>query len=118
MKNNTIVELENLLKQKKFAELKKILQQDTQYIPDLMSRTSSLPLKIMVFRMAPKEIAAGIFIKFSAKEQLQMLEDMTSVEAQTILNEMPVDERIALLRKCRRKSLKNLCFFYIMTKET
>ncbi|MFA5338181.1 MAG: magnesium transporter [Candidatus Omnitrophota bacterium] len=111
MKNNTIVELENLLKQKKFAELKKILQKDSQYIPDLMSRISSLPLKIMVFRMAPKEIAAEIFIKFSAKEQLQMLEDMTSGEAQAILNEMPVDERTALFEEMPAEIVKKLMLF-------
>ena len=111
MKNNTIVKLESLLKQKKFAELKKILQQDSQYISDLMFRISSLPLKIMVFRMAPKEIAAEIFIKFSAKEQLQMLEDMTSGEAQAILNEMPVDERTALFEEMPAEIVKKLMLF-------
>ncbi|MDD4183357.1 MAG: magnesium transporter [Candidatus Omnitrophica bacterium] len=111
MNNNTIVKLESLLKQKKFAELKKILQQDSQYIPDLMSRIPSLPLKIMVFRMAPKEIAAEIFIKFSAKEQLQMLEDMTSGEVQAILNEMPVDERIALFEEMPAEIVKKLMLF-------
>ncbi|MFA5337599.1 MAG: magnesium transporter, partial [Candidatus Omnitrophota bacterium] len=111
MKNNTIVKLESLLKQKKFAELKKILQQDSQYISDLMFRISSLPLKIMVFRMAPKEIAAEIFIKFSAKEQLQMLEDMTSGEVQAILNEMPVDERIAFFEEMPAEIVKKLMLF-------
>jgi len=111
MKNNTITELESLLKQKKFMELKKILQQDSQYIPDLMSHISNLPLKMMVFRMAPKEIAAEIFIKFSAKEQLQMLEDMTSGEAQAILNEMPVDERTALFEEMPAEIVKKLMLF-------
>jgi len=111
MKNNTIVELENLLKQKKFAELKKILQQGSQYIPDLMSRISDLPLKLMVFRMVPKEIAAEIFIKFSAKEQIKMLDDMTSGEAQAILNEMPVDERTALFEEMPAEIVKKLMLF-------
>lgn len=96
------MELENLkelLAKKKFAEVKKILQEMNEY--DIASLIELLPgdLLIKVYRLLPKDIAVDVFVNLDDEVQRYLISSLTNEESKNIIEEMFTDDAADLFEE-------------------
>ncbi|OPX29939.1 MAG: magnesium transporter [Candidatus Omnitrophica bacterium 4484_171] len=96
LENNTISQVEELIKDKKFSELKSILPKHPEDIAYLISNISEPYWRTFVFRMISTDKAIEVFEYLPLEEQEDMIKSLTSKEIQNILNEMSPDDRTEL----------------------
>ncbi|MFY9402903.1 MAG: magnesium transporter [Candidatus Omnitrophota bacterium] len=118
MDKKFIKEIEELIVQRKFSNLKEIIPQHPEDIAFLISGISNPSWKMIVFRMIPPEIAAEVFMDFPVEKQEEMLKDLTSLEIKAILNEMSVDDRTELFEEMPAELVKKfMSYLYYEERE-
>ncbi len=96
LKEVTFSEVESLIKERKFTELKNIIPQHPEDIARLISSISNLSWRIFIFRMISPDKAVDVFEYLPVEEEEKMLKSFSSQEIQNILNEMSPDDRTEL----------------------
>lgn len=94
-----IEELRNLLDNKKFVEVKKILQEMNEY--DIASLIEELPsvLLIQTFRLLPKDIAVDVFVNMDEEVQRNLISSLTKKESKSIIEDMFTDDAADLFEE-------------------
>jgi len=90
-------EIRELIEAKDFAGLKRALAGlDEADVAELAGHLDGEELGV-VFRLLPRERAAGVFSRLELEKQERLLEILSSEALTAILNEMPPDDRTELL---------------------
>ena len=103
--------IENLIEEKKYAEIKKILNEMNDY--DIAEIFEDLPTteQLKIFRLLTKDIAADVFsymetdtqskliTLLSEKEAVEIINDMASDDAADLMDEIPANVVSRLLNK-------------------
>ena len=88
-----------LIQQKKYVELKKVLSEmnevDIAEILDPLDKNTTL----LVFRMLPKDLAVDVFAHFSSEQQRDIINAVTDKELEYILDELFFDDMIDLIEE-------------------
>ncbi len=81
-----------LLEEKKYTELKNILNEENS--ADIGEYLEAVPLGqlIIVFRLLPKELAAEVFVEMDNDQQMQLIGAFTDKELTAVLDELFVDD--------------------------
>lgn len=92
-------EIEELIEQRKFAELKAVLRE--WHPADVGELIADLPIEqqVVVFRILPQSLAADAFEYLDVELQKELLRAFGQEEKVKILNEMAPDDRTALLEE-------------------
>jgi len=118
MNKKIIKKAEELITQRKLSELKEIIPQHPEDIAYFISHLFNPSWKMIVFRMIPPDTAVEVFMSFPVEEQEKMLEDLTTSEIRTILNEMSVDDRTGLFEEMPAELVKKfMSYLYYEERE-
>jgi magnesium transporter len=92
-------EVEELIQQRKFAELKEVLAE--WHPADLAEAIVGFPIaeQVVIFRILPQPLAADVFEYFDVDAQKKLLKALGQEDAVKLLNEMTPDDRTALLEE-------------------
>ena len=89
----------DLIENKKYLQLKKdlsdMLEVDIAAILDPLDPQTSL----LVFRMLPKDMAVEVFANFSSEQQSGIINSITDIELEEIIDELFFDDMIDLLEE-------------------
>ena len=85
-------EFMQLLKDKKFSEVKKILLEINEF--DIASLIEELPEDMIVqaFRLLPKNMATDVFVNMDDEIQKKVISSLTSAESKAIIEDMFTDD--------------------------
>jgi magnesium transporter len=92
-------EIQELIEQRKFAELKEVL---AEWHPADMAEAMvdfSIEHQVLMFRLLPQTLAADVFEYLNVGAQQQLLHALGQEDAVKILNAMTPDDRTALLEE-------------------
>ena len=107
MINTTLVkEIENLIKKKKYSDVKRMLPLHPEDIAELIDKLSTSAYKLFVFRLVPYDKAVDVFECLSTEEEEEMLKTLTGQEIREILNEMSPDDRTELFEEMPAELVK------------
>lgn len=99
VKKDLSEELKNLLSERRFAEIKKIItglnEVDTAELLEKMDEESA----VMIFRLIPKEQAAEVFSYMEHELQESIITIITDTELHNIIDELFVDDTVDLLEE-------------------
>ena len=89
--------IENLIEEKKYSEIKKILNDMNEY--DIAEILEELPNKelIKIFRLLNKDIAADVFSYIETDKEAEIISSLTEKEAVDIINDMAADDATDLM---------------------
>ena len=118
MDKKIIKQAEELITQREFSELKRIIPQHPEDIAYFITHLFNPSWRMLVFRMISPQVAVEVFMSFPLEEQERMLEDLTSSEIRVILNEMSVDGRTELFEEMPAELVKKfMVYLYYEEKE-
>ncbi len=106
LEKETLLNIEQLIKEKRFAELKNNIPEHPEDIASLISTISKPSLRVFVFRMISPDKAVEVFEYLPLEEQEEMIKSLTSNEIQNILNEMSPDDRTELFEEMPAELVK------------
>lgn len=95
-KKVTVEQIEELITQRKYADIKKIFPPHPEDIARLINQLDSSSYKVLAFRLVPYDKAVDVFEYLPREDEEEMLTSFSSQEIQEILNEMSPDDRTAL----------------------
>lgn len=89
--------IENLIEEKKYSEIKKILNDMNEY--DIAEILEELPSKelVKIFRLLNKDIAADVFSYIETDKEAEIISSLTEKEAVDIINDMAADDATDLM---------------------
>ncbi len=89
--------IENLIEEKKYTEIKKILNDMNEY--DIAEILEDLPGKelVKIFRLLNKDIAADVFSYIETDKEAEIISSLTEKEAVDIINDMAADDATDLM---------------------
>ena len=89
--------IENLIEEKKYSEIKKILNDMNEY--DISEILEELPQKelVKIFRLLNKDIAADVFSYMDTDKEAMIISSLTEKEAVDIINDMAADDATDLM---------------------
>src|SRR2546425_1429426 len=92
-------EIQELIEQRKFAELKEVLAE--WHPADLGEAIVDFPIEqqVVIFRILPQTVAADVFEYLGVDAQTELLHALGEEDKVRILNEMTPDDRTALLEE-------------------
>ncbi len=101
-------EVEELIQQRKFAELKEVFRE--WHPADLAEAIVGFPIEeqVVVFRILPQTLAADVFEYVGVDAQKHLLKALGQEDAVKILNEMTPDDRTALLEELPAAAVRQL----------
>lgn len=105
-KKNLVKKIENLIREKKYPDIKKILPLHPEDIAELIDKLSTSAYKLFVFRLVPYNKAVDVFECLSTEEEEEMLKTLTGQEIREILNEMSPDDRTELFEEMPAELVK------------
>lgn len=101
-------DIRNLLEEKKYAEIQKLLKdikpQDIALMLEEMS-DAEIPL---VFRLLPKEIAADTFVEMSPDSQKLLINCFTDAELKAVLDDMFLDDTVDVIEEMPANVVKRI----------
>lgn len=100
--------IEELIHQRQFTQIKKVLPQHPEDIAHLISELPHSAHKLFIFRMIAPSKAVEVFEYLPVEEEEGMLKSLTSQEVQNILNEMSPDDRTELFEEIPAEIVKRL----------
>jgi len=107
MPNNELVKkIEDLIQEKRYSDIKKILPLHPADIAELIDMLSTPAHKLFVFRLVPYNKAIDVFECLSTEEEEDMLKTFTGQEIRDILNEMSPDDRTELFEEMPAELVK------------
>jgi len=101
-----VKKIENLIREKKYADIKKLLPLHPEDIAELIDSLSTSAYKLFVFRLVPYDKAVDVFECLSIEEEEDMLKTLSSREIGEILNEMSPDDRTELFEEIPAELVK------------
>ena len=89
--------IENLIEEKKYTEIKKTLNDMNEY--DIAEILEDLPGKelVKIFRLLNKDIAADVFSYIETDKEAEIISSLTEKEAVDIINDMAADDATDLM---------------------
>ncbi len=105
-KKNLVKKIENLIRERKYPDIKKILPLHPEDIAELIDKLSASAYKLFVFRLVPYDKAVDVFECLSTEEEEDMLKTLTGQEIREILNEMSPDDRTELFEEMPAELVK------------
>jgi magnesium transporter len=92
-------EIQELIEQRKFAELKEVLAE--WHPADIAEAIVNFPIEqqVVIFRILPQPVAADVFEYLDVDSQKSLLKALGQEDATKVLNEMTPDDRTALLEE-------------------
>ena len=100
--------LEELLEQKKLAQIKKEIQDMNEVdIADLIEDLPENSL-VQVFRLLPKDIASDVFVNMNEEVQRNLISALTNKEATNIIEDMYTDDAADLFEEMPAMMVKKL----------
>jgi magnesium transporter len=103
---NLVKEVEKLIQERRYAEIKKMLPSHPEDIAEFIGRISTPSYKLLVFRLVPYDKAVDVFEHLSTEEEEEILNSLTSQEIRDILNEMSPDDRTELFEEIPAEIVK------------
>ncbi len=101
-----VKKIENLIQEKKYPDIKRILPLHPEDIAELIDKLSTSAYKLFVFRLVPYDKAVDVFECLSTEEEEDMLKTLSSQEIREILNEMSPDDRTELFEEMPAELVK------------
>ena len=100
--------IEELLEQKKLAEIKKELQDMNEF--DIAELIEDLPENLLVqaFRLLPKDMASDVFVNMDEEVQRNLISSLTNSEATNIIEDMYSDDAADLFEEMPAVMIKKL----------
>jgi len=91
-----IADINRLLEEKKFLELKAFLRDTAP--ADVEELLNEVPIEnwVVVFRLMPKDLAADVFTELETDEQMQLLTEFRDFRVRDIIQELDPDDRTEL----------------------
>jgi len=105
-KKNLVKKIENLIRERKYSDIKKTLPLHPEDIAELIDKLSTSAYKLFVFRLVPYDKAVDVFECLSTEEEEDMLKTLSSQEIREILNEMSPDDRTELFEEMPAELVK------------
>ena len=100
--------MEELLEQKKLAEIKKEIQDMNEVdIADLIEDLPENSL-VQVFRLLPKDMASDVFVNMDEEVQINLISALTNKEATNIIEDMYTDDAADLFEEMPAVMVKKL----------
>ncbi|MCQ9205086.1 MAG: magnesium transporter [Omnitrophica bacterium] len=106
MTKRLVKNVEDLITEKKYAEIKKVLPLHPEDIAALISKLSIPSHKLFVFRLVSYEKAVDVFEHLPTEEEEKMLNTLSGQEIRDILNEMSPDDRTELFEEMPAELVK------------
>ncbi len=101
-----VKKIENLIAEKKYSDIKKLLPLHPEDIAELIDNLPTPAYKLFVFRLVPYDKAVDVFECLSIEEEEDMLKTLSSREIGEILNEMSPDDRTELFEEMPAELVK------------
>lgn len=100
--------IEELLEQKKLAQIKKELQDMNEF--DIAELIEDLPENLLVqaFRLLPKDMASDVFVNMDEEVQRNLISSLTNSEATNIIEDMYSDDAADLFEEMPAVMIKKL----------
>jgi len=116
MKIKVEIDLQELIEKGDFKTLKRVLEQ--QNPADVKGMIEKLPpdLKIVVFRLLPKDKAAEVFSELEPDDQIELIKLFREERLKEIFESMDPDDRVELLEEMPANVVKKL-LSYLSPKE-
>jgi len=92
-------DIEKLIQDRHFADIKKLLPGHPEDMAVLFSQLSAPSAKLFILRMIPPDRAVDVVECLPAEDQEELLKSLTSEEVANILNEMSPDDRTELFEE-------------------
>ncbi len=105
-KSDLVKKIENLIQERKYSDIKRILPLHPEDIAELIDTLSTPAYKLFVFRLVPYEKAVDVFECLSTEEEEDMLKTLTGQEIRDILNQMSPDDRTELFEEMPAELVK------------
>ncbi|MBN2484273.1 MAG: magnesium transporter [Candidatus Omnitrophica bacterium] len=98
--------IEELIAEKRFAEIKRMLPQHPEDLARLISGFSKSAYKLFIFRLISSSKAVEVFEYLPIEEEEEMLQSLPIQEVKIILNEMSPDDRTELFEEMPAEIVK------------
>lgn len=105
-KKDSVKKIENLIQERKYSDIKKILPLHPEDIAELIGKLPTSAYKLFVFRLVSYDKAVDVFECLSTEEEEDMLKTLSSREIREILNEMSPDDRTELFEEMPAELVK------------
>jgi len=103
-----IIDIEELLEKKRYAELKKYLKDlNSADIPPLLDELSEEQV-ILIFRLLSKEDAAEVFTELDSDIQEKLINSFSDKEIKDVLDELYMDDTVDLIEEMPSNVVKRL----------
>ena len=101
--------IEALLKEKKYFEIKKQLNElNTVEISDILNQFKSPELVIMIFRLLKKDKAADVFPYLDSERQEMIIHASTDIETREIFDELYFDDIVDIIEEMPSNVIKKI----------
>ncbi|HZK18858.1 MAG TPA: magnesium transporter, partial [Clostridia bacterium] len=103
-------ELKKLLKGKKYLTIKKELEKKSEVDIAEILEPFDVHTTLLMFRMLPKDVAVGVFSRFSSDQQRDIIGLITDEELREILDELFFDDMIDMIEEMPANIVKKILF--------
>jgi magnesium transporter len=101
-------EILELIEEKKYIHIQKILSQMNEVdVADLLDQLDD-QTTLLLFRMLPKDLAAGVFANISKEQQSEIIDAITDKELTKIMDELFFDDMIDLIEEMPANIVKKI----------
>jgi magnesium transporter len=97
--NNDVKIIENLIAEKNYLKVKRLLSEMNEADVVEVLKPYDPHITLLLFRMLPKDLAAEVFARFTAEQQLSILSSITNKELKEIIDELFFDDMIDLVEE-------------------
>ncbi len=105
-----IKQLKKLLKEKKYVTIKKELEKKSEVDIAEILEPFGVHTTLIMFRMLPKDVAVGVFSRFSSDQQREIIGLITDEELREILDELFFDDMIDMIEEMPANIVKKILF--------
>ncbi|NTW72426.1 MAG: magnesium transporter [Eubacteriaceae bacterium] len=108
MMNDPLEEIFNLIKERKFKELKELIS--TLHAPDIAEamEESSFKNSLLIFRLLPKDLAVEVFSHMEPPYQAEFSQLINEEELRELVNELNFDDKIDYLEEIPANLVKKI----------
>ena len=106
--DETLEKLEELVKNKRYNELKK--EFNDLYPTDIAFLLDDMPeeYRSVMFRLLPKDIAADVFVELESDSQEMLIKSFSNTELESILDELYLDDTVDIIEEMPANVVKRI----------
>ena len=106
--DETLEKLEELVKNKRYNELKK--EFNDLYPTDIAFLLDDMPeeYRPVMFRLLPKDIAADVFVELESDSQEMLIKSFSNTELESILDELYLDDTVDIIEEMPANVVKRI----------